>query len=67
MTPITRLPRTAKATRKVSVEEVKQLLREAAFVLRMTRRVKADILRDAAGPSQEQPRAADCTPAALGV
>ena len=67
MTPTTRLPRTATAARKVSVEEVKQMLREAAFVLRMTRRVKADILRDAAGPNREAPHTADCTPAALGV
>lgn len=67
MTPTTTLPRTAKATRNVSVEDVKRMLREAAFVLRMTRRVKADILRDAAGPNTDAPRAAACTPAALGV
>ena len=43
------LPRTAKAARLVSVAEVKQLLRDAAFVLRLTRRVKEDILRETAG------------------
>lgn len=67
MTPTTTLPRTPKAARTVSVEEVKQLLREAAFVLRMTRKVKADILRDAAAPTPDAPRPAGCTPAALGV
>lgn len=68
MTPNTTLPRPPKAPRTVSVAEVKRLLHEAAFVLRVTRQVKADILRDAARPDRPTPRAADRTsPAALGV
>ena len=45
MTPNTHTPRTAKLTGTARVE---QLLRDAAFVLKMTRRVKEEILRDAA-------------------
>ena len=61
------LPRTAKAARLVSVAEVKQLLRDAAFVLRMTRRVKEDILRDAAGPNRPAVQSAERTLAVLGA
>lgn len=46
---------------------VEQLLRDAAFVLRLTRRVKNDILRDAAHPNRPAPRSAELIPAALGV
>lgn len=45
MTPNTHTTRTAKLTGTARVE---QLLRDAAFVLKMTRRVKEEILRDAA-------------------
>ena len=46
MTPITNATRTASTSGTAHVE---QLLRDAAFVLKMTRRVKAEIIRDAAG------------------
>ena len=60
-TTTTRTPHTAQ------MPDVEQLLRDAAFVLRMTRRVKNEILRDAAEPSYRTPHLADLTPAALGV
>ena len=47
--------------------EAEQLLRDAAYVLRLTRRVKNDILRDAARPSRPTLPTADLVPAALGV
>jgi len=46
MTPNTHTTRTAKLAGTARVE---RLLRDAAFVLKMTRRVKDEILRDAAG------------------
>jgi hypothetical protein len=42
MTATTRLPEVARTA------EAEQLLRDAAFVLKVTRKVKAEILRDAA-------------------
>jgi hypothetical protein len=58
----------ARTTKTFTPDEVRQLLRDAAFVLRMTRKVKTDILRDAARPSSPAaPKGADRTPAALGV
>ena len=64
MTPNTTATRSTCTTQTPDVE---QLLRDAAFVLRMTRRVKNEILRDAAEPSYRTPQLADLTPAALGV
>lgn len=46
MTPTTALTRIANPSRTAEAE---QLLRDAAFVLKMTRKVKAEIIRDAAG------------------
>ncbi len=57
MTRNTTLTQTSKAAR---IARVEQLLREAAFVLRMTRRVKEDILRNRPQPSQTS--AADANP-----
>ncbi|MDB5307956.1 MAG: hypothetical protein JWO38_2158 [Gemmataceae bacterium] len=64
MTLNTTATRTAKTTKTTEAE---QLLRDAAFVLRLTRRVKDDILSDAARPSRPVARTTDRTPAALGV
>jgi hypothetical protein len=63
MTHTATAPRTTKA---VKTPDVRQLLRDAAFILRMTRKVKEDILRDAAEPATA-PKAPDRTPAVLGV
>ena len=46
--------------------EAEQLLRDAAFVLRLTRRVKEDILRETAGLKTAL-RASERASAALGV
>ena len=67
---MTRNTTTAFATQTAttsSTVEAERLLRDAAFVLRLTRRVKNDILRDAARPSRPAPRPSDLTLAALGV
>jgi hypothetical protein len=64
MTPNTKTARIAKLTGTARVE---QLLRDAAFVLKMTRRVKEEILRDAA-ELKTASRSAEQHPApALGV
>lgn len=63
MTPTTTATRTAHAAPTADVE---RLLRDAAFVLKMTRRVKAEIVRDAAGLRGEV-RAAERAGTALGV
>ena len=42
----------------MSTAEVKRLLRDAAFVLRMTRQVKEDMLRDV--ERRGEPRTNDC-------
>jgi hypothetical protein len=63
MTPNTAFAQAAKTTRTTEVE---QLLRDAAFVLRMTRRVKNEILRDAAEPKNAL-QVAERPAAALGV
>jgi hypothetical protein len=55
-----------RTTRGARTPDVRQLLRDAAFVLRMTRKVKEDILRGAAEPAAA-PKAPDRTPAVLGV
>jgi len=62
MTPNTTAARTAQVADTAAAE---RLLRDAAFVLRMTRRVKADILATAARPNHPAVRrTADrtCTP-----
>ncbi|HXD88376.1 MAG TPA: hypothetical protein VN641_17945 [Urbifossiella sp.] len=46
MTPSTAFARTAKTS---STAQAEQILRDAAFVLRLTRRVKDEILRETAG------------------
>lgn len=63
MTPNTTFARTSKASRNTEAE---QLLRDAAFVLRLTRRVKEEILHKTAGL---KPAAwvAERSSAALGV
>lgn len=63
MTPTTTATRTANTARAADVE---RLLRDAAFVLKMTRRVKAEIVRDAVGLRGEV-RAAERAGTALGV
>lgn len=63
MTPNTKTTRIAKLTGNARVE---QLLRDAAFVLKMTRRVKEEILRDAA-ELKSAARAAEHPAPALGV
>ena len=63
MTPNTAFARTAKLS---STAQVEQLLRDAAFVLRMTRRVKDDILRETAG-LKTAPQSAERPAPALGV
>jgi hypothetical protein len=63
MTPTATATRTAQT---LSAAEVRKLLRDAAFVLKMTRRVKEEMVRDAAG--LKAPRvAAERAAAALGV
>lgn len=64
MTPTLNATRTAKTA---STARVEQLLRDAAFVLKMTRRVKADMLRDAAGPRSPADRTRPDAAPALGV
>ena len=63
MTPTLNATKTAPVARTAEAE---QLLRDAAFVLKMTRRVKAEIIRDAARPLTA-PQVAERTGAALGV
>jgi hypothetical protein len=63
MTPTINATKTAPATRTAEAE---QLLRDAAFVLKMVRKVKAEIVRDAARPFTA-PRAAERTGTPLGV
>ncbi len=63
MTPTINATKTAPVARTAEAE---RLLRDAAFVLKMTRRVKADILRDAAG-LKAGTHVAERTGAALGV
>ena len=63
MTPNTSSARFAKSTGTARVE---QLLRDAAFVLKMTRRVKEEILRDSAG-LKDAARCTERTAPALGV
>ena len=63
MTPNTTLSRTAKTTCTAKAE---QLLRDAAYVLRLTRQVKQEILRETAG-LKSAVRIADRPAAALGV
>jgi len=58
---------TTQTTTATSTVDAERLLRDAAFVLRLTRRVKNDILRDAARPSRPTLPTADLVPAALGV
>lgn len=63
MTPTTTATRTSET---LSAADVRKLLRDAAFVLNMTRRVKEEMVRDAAG--LKSPRvAAERVGAALGV
>ena len=63
MTPNTAITRT---TNTSCTTEAEQLLRDAAFVLRLTRRVKEDILRETAG-LKSAVRASERSSAALGV
>ncbi len=63
MTPNTAATKITKTTDTAYVEH---LLRQAAFVLKMTRRVKAEIIRDAAGLKTEAQKT-DRTATALGV
>ncbi|MFO0800005.1 MAG: hypothetical protein U0804_21240 [Gemmataceae bacterium] len=63
MTPTINATKTAPVARTAEAE---QLLRDAAFVLKMTRRVKAEIVRDAAG-LRTAPQAAERAGTALGV
>jgi hypothetical protein len=63
MTPNTTIART---TKTACTAEAEQLLRDAAFVLRLTRRVKDEILLETAG-LKPAPRAAERSAAALGV
>jgi hypothetical protein len=66
MTRNTTLTQNSKAVR---IAKVEQLLREAAFVLRMTRRVKDDILRNRPQPSNTTTVAPtpECCPTTLLV
>lgn len=63
MTPNTTIARTAKIA---CTAEAEQILRDAAFVLRLTRRVKDDILRETAGLKSVL-RASERPAQALGV
>ncbi len=63
MTPNTTITRT---TNTSCTTEAEQLLRDAAFVLRLTRRVKEDILRETAG-LKSAVRASERSSVALGV
>lgn len=64
MTPTINATKTAPVARTAEAE---RLLRDAAFVLKLTRRVKADILRDAAGLKAPTAAATERSAAALGV
>ncbi|HEX4609464.1 MAG TPA: hypothetical protein VH092_14800 [Urbifossiella sp.] len=64
MTPTTTATRTALTSQ---TSEAGQLLRDAAYVLKLTRRVKAEIVRDAAGPRTPLDIAIERAAAALGV
>jgi len=63
MTSNTAFARPAKLSCTV---EAQQLLRDAAFILRLTRRVKEEILRETAGPKTAVKRA-ERPSALLGV
>jgi hypothetical protein len=63
MTPTLNATKTAPVARTAEAE---RLLRDAAFVLKLTRRVKAEIIRDAARPATT-PRVAERTGTPLGV
>ncbi|HEY3789327.1 MAG TPA: hypothetical protein VGL71_10755 [Urbifossiella sp.] len=63
MTSNTSFARTAKPS---CTAEAQQLLRDAAFVLRLTRRVKEQILRETAEPKSPV-RNAERSSTALGV
>lgn len=63
MTSNTAFARTAKTS---STTQAEQLLRDAAFVLRLTRRVKDEILRETAG-LKPVVQVAERPSAALGV
>ncbi len=54
-----------RTTQAAQVPTAEQLLRDAAFVLKLTKRVKDDILRTAAHPSRSEaaPNTVDRTPA----
>jgi hypothetical protein len=74
MTPITNsteATRTAPAAEQtlapMTREEVKKMLRDAAFVLRMTARVKAEIVAARPETAKGGPRTAPELPAGLGV
>lgn len=63
---MTRTTTATETTKTAETAQVEQMLRDAAYVLRLTRRVKADILRDAAGPRRPSAAPLDAAPA-LGV
>jgi len=63
MTPNTTIARISKTA---CTAEAEQLLRDAAFVLRLTRRVKDEILRESAG-LKPTAKKADRSSTALGV
>jgi hypothetical protein len=63
MTPNTAFARTIQTARTTEAE---QLLRDAAFVLRLTKRVKDEILRETAG-LKSAVQSAERPAAALGV
>ena len=67
MTNTTRTSQTTSTTNTAQTPDVEQLLRDAAFVLRMTRRVKKEILRDAAGPVAQLSSLTDLNLNTLGV
>jgi len=46
MTPITNTTRVAKTTPAAELPEAEQVLRDVAFVLRLTRRVKDEMMAD---------------------
>jgi hypothetical protein len=57
----------AKAVTPMSREEVRKMLRDAAFVLHMTRRVKAEILASRPEATKSTVTNSPETPAGLGV
>ncbi|MCI0703814.1 MAG: hypothetical protein L0241_22370 [Planctomycetia bacterium] len=58
MTPIINTPRVAKTTPTPRVTEAELLLRDVAFVLRLTRRVKEEMMAD----RPQEPRRTGRTP-----